>query len=424
MSGNPLKVGIIGIGGFAAAHHRVIYELEKKQVLKLICTCDINLENLKPLIEKFQFRERNVEIFISYTDMLEKFYKKLDFITIPAPIHLHAEMHAECVRRQIPVYLEKPPTLDYQQLLEMMKLDSFNRKKTNVGFNFIIQNLRQKIKQRILDGEFGSIEKITFIGMWPRPVSYFKRSTWAGRLTLNGKIVLDSCLGNAISHYVQNILFWCGKDGIFSYDPIEIVQAELYRANNIQGTDTVFVNASTKNVPELRISLTHACDEKTNDIERIYCENATIHFEGYAHAESGTFVRCEIQWKNGKKEMVIEPNGELLLENITHYLDYIGGKIHQPLIPLIHTEPFVMLNGLAYISAKRIHQIPEDHLDITKNEKGEIFFAIKEIKKISQHFIDTGLFPSQQGLKWGKSTGAASRKEIGKLQQTILEMAK
>ncbi|MCM8764501.1 MAG: gfo/Idh/MocA family oxidoreductase, partial [Candidatus Omnitrophica bacterium] len=367
-------------------------------------------------------RERNVEIFNDYIEMLERFYEKLDFITIPAPIHLHAEMHAACVKRQIPVYLEKPPTLDYLQLLEMIKLDSCAVKKTNVGFNFIIQDLRQKIKQRILDGDFGKIEKIEFFGMWPRPVSYFRRSPWAGRLILDGKFVLDSCFGNAVSHYVQNILFWCGKDGIFSYDPIETAHAELYRANDIQGADTVFVVASTKNVPELRIAITHACNEKTRDIEKIFCQKAVISFEGYAPANNGTEARCEINWKNGEKELITEPNEDLLLKNFLHYSEYISGKRDQPLITLLHTEPFVMLNGLIYISSKKIHPIQKDFIEITENEKGETFFAIKGIKEISQKFIETGLLPSQQGISWGERTSAANKDEIGKLRQTIKAM--
>lgn len=418
----PLNTAIIGMGGFASAHHNAVYELEKSGILKLLCTCDIEIEKFQQMIERLKMKERNVEIFSNYLDMLERFKEKLDFVTIPTPIHLHAEMHKECVKRTLSVYLEKPPTLDYQELMEMINLDSQAIKKTSVGFNFIIQKLRHKIKERILSGEFGKINKISFLGMWPRTLSYFNRSAWAGKLMLNEKIVLDSCFGNAISHYVHNILFWCGKNGILSWDPVEQVQAEIYRANRIQGTDTVFVIASTKNVKDIRIALTHACESKTDDIEKIYCDNAEIHFEGNAKADESTQAKCEIYWKKGKKELICEHNNNLLLENIHYYARYICEEESRPLIRLEDTEPFVMLNGLIYIAAKQIHSIPEDYLKIVKTENQDTLIGIKGIQEIAEKFINTAMFPSQQNVAWAKKGGNAKNHEISSLRQVVKSM--
>ena len=36
----PLRVGIIGMGGFAGTHHDTIHVLEQAGECKLICTCD------------------------------------------------------------------------------------------------------------------------------------------------------------------------------------------------------------------------------------------------------------------------------------------------------------------------------------------------------------------------------------------------
>ncbi|MCM8759383.1 MAG: Gfo/Idh/MocA family oxidoreductase [Candidatus Omnitrophica bacterium] len=425
MNKHPLNVAIIGMGGFAGAHHRAVFELEKKNILKLCCTCDIDLKFFKAFMHELKMEERNVKVFNNYISMLDSFSEKLDFAIIPTPIHLHAEMHKECVKRGIAVYLEKPPTLDYFELLDMIKTDLSAKKETNVGFNFIIQQLRQKIKKRILTGEFGKIQKITFLGMWPRPVSYFRRSSWAGRLILDDKLVLDSCFGNAISHYVHNILFWAGKDGVFSWDIVESAKAEIYRANNIQGTDTVFVLASTRNVPEIRIAMTHACFEKTPDIEKIYCEKATIFFEANAKKdEKTTQAKCEIFWKNGKIETLTQPNGNLLLENLVHYAKYVSGQKKRPLTRLTDAEPFVMLNGLIYIGAKKIKKIPQKNKEIAYDREGETYIVIRRIRKIAENFIENGLFPSQQNVRWAREGGTANRNDIGKLRQAVRTMIK
>ena len=414
-----LSTGIIGMGGFAAAHHRAINELEKKGMVKLCCTCDIAPENFKQMIENLCFEKRGVEIFDNYLKMLDGCEEKLDFVTIPTPIPLHAEMHQQCVKKQIPVYLEKPPTLDYQQFISMMEVEQYATKQTNVGFNFIIQKLRHRIKQRILSNEFGNIKKITFMGQWPRPSSYFRRSSWAGKLKLNNDFVLDSCFGNAISHYVHNILFWCGKGDIFSWDPVEEVHAELYRTHDIQGTDTVFAIASTRHVNNIRIALTHACAEKTRDIEKIYCENAEIHFEGNATGNNGYCAQCTIYWNNRQKEMIEEPYENLLRDNIEYYARYLLGEHQRPLILLSDTEPFVLFNGLIYVAAKKITQIPEQSIERINLDNGDYFLSIKNIKEIAQKFIETGKFPSEQNIQWARSGGHAKCDQIKDLHRII-----
>lgn len=418
----PVKIGIIGMGGFARAHHSSVLELEKKGKVKLICTCDVFEENIKSTWQQFFLHDRNVKIFRNYIDMLDECSNDLDFVCIPTPVHLHAEMHQQCIKRSIPVYLEKPPTLDYQQLLEMMEIDRTIEKKTNVGFNFIIQKERHQIKQRILSGEFGKVKKITFTGLWPRYASYFKRSNWAGRLMLDNRIVLDSCFGNALSHFVHNILFWCGKQGIFSWDPVVKVESELYRANKIQGTDTVFVRASTKNVEDIRIAITHACSEKTPDIEKIYCEKAKIFFEGNARCGDGLQVNCSILWNNGKEEKIKGNYQNILTDNIDYYTDYITGTKERVLTLLSDTEPFVMLNGLIYVAAQKITQIPDSFINIV-SESGDTLTVINDIQKISENFIEKGLFPSEQKLPWASKGGCAFNRDIKDLHQIIKKIS-
>ncbi len=420
---SPLYAGIIGMGGFAAAHHRAIYQLEKENLVKLLCTCDLNPENFRTQIQQLNMTERAVKIFDNYTDMLDMFRNDLHMVTVPAPIHLHAEMHRECVRRKIPVYLEKPPTLDYSELLQMIEIEKKAEKKTNVGFNYMVQPLRHDVKKRILAGEFGDIKKITFTGLWPRYPSYFKRSRWAGRLILDGKFVIDSCFGNALSHFVHNILFWCGKDGIFSWDPIETVHAELYRARQIQSTDTVFVLASTKNVRDIRIILSHACANKTRDIERLYCTKADITFEGNLNTSEGTSAECIIKWKNGIVEKMQSKNDDLVVSNIRNYIEYLSGEKKRPLTELHNCVPFVMFNGLIYIAAGNIVTIPEQYLENVNTGKEENFLSIKNIDLIAERFIEKGQFPSDQKLPWAGKVGTSVSTDIDKLPSVIRTLA-
>ena len=114
----------------------------------------------------------------------------------------------------------------------------------------------------------------TLCALWPRPAGYFARNGWSGRLIIDGRIVLDSCLGNTMAHSVDNMLFWTGTAGLFSWAEIAAVRAELYRAHAIEGADTFFVEADLATGCTLRFALSLACAGASTSSETIICEKA------------------------------------------------------------------------------------------------------------------------------------------------------
>ena len=250
----PIRIGIVGMGGFAGSHHATIVRLEERAHVRLICTCDPNPERFTTEQQHWRFAERGVQVFTDHHAMLEACHHSLDMVVIPTPIQLHAEMHAAATAYGLPTYLEKPPTLDYAELRRMIVADQNARKSSLVGFNFIIEKLRLSLKERLLNREFGAIRGATLSALWPRPASYFARNGWAGRLLIDDHIVLDSCFGNAMAHFVHNLLFWTGGPELFSWAQIAAVRAELYRAHAIEGADTFFVETDTSSGITMRRS--------------------------------------------------------------------------------------------------------------------------------------------------------------------------
>ncbi|MGC8805690.1 MAG: hypothetical protein ACP5QD_07155, partial [Candidatus Ratteibacteria bacterium] len=59
---SQLNAGIIGLGGFAVAHHKAVYELERKKKIKLLCTCDIEVEKFTQTIKELKIHKRGVEL--------------------------------------------------------------------------------------------------------------------------------------------------------------------------------------------------------------------------------------------------------------------------------------------------------------------------------------------------------------------------
>jgi len=117
---------------------------------------------------------------------------------------------------------------------------------------------------------------------------------------LDGRLVLDSCVGNARAHLVHDALYWCGAE-LWSWGEIAAVRAELYRAHEIEGTDTVFVAAKTAEGVDLRLAATHAVAPPAGiSRERIECEAATITWEAGNRPEGGGCWVATTEWRDGR----------------------------------------------------------------------------------------------------------------------------
>jgi predicted dehydrogenase len=411
---NPVRIGIIGMGGFAGSHHTAVARLEEKGPVKLICTCDPKAPQFNAARLAWRLNQRGVSVFEDYRAMLDACHRELDMVVVPTPIGLHAEMHEAITAKGIPAYLEKPPTLDYGELQRMITHDQRARKSSMVGFNFIIEPARLALKERLLTGEFGAVRGATLSALWPRPESYFFRNAWSSRLILDGRLVLDSCFGNAMAHFVHNMLFWTGTADLFSWSEMAAVRAELYRAHAIEGADTFFVEADNAAGVTLRFVLSHACAGNSSHCETVHCEQAVINYVVGSHAE--------VRWVDGRspERIALDPF-DGLAENHLEYYRYLRGDSSRPATTLIDSVPFVVLNDLAYISSGRIFQIPAGRLTGVREEKEQKdYISVAGLGITVEQFLSRGLWPDSE---WGGSTGEVTTPaDLPRLPEVIRSM--
>jgi predicted dehydrogenase len=142
----------------------------------------------------------------------------------------------------------------------MMKLRDASRLPVAIGFQDLFDPAVRAVKARLLCGAIGNVSHASLIASWPRTHDYFGRSTWAGALKRGDTWVLDSPANNAISHFLNLALFLLGPTQATSAD-ITRVEAELYRANNIQNYDTCALRLTTAAGATLLVYFTHASDE-------------------------------------------------------------------------------------------------------------------------------------------------------------------
>ncbi|CAN5696877.1 Gfo/Idh/MocA family oxidoreductase [soil metagenome] len=408
MNKQILQAGVVGIGGYASFHHEAMQALEAEGLVKVRSTCDPKADELRSVQARYGFEARGVRVS---PDIAGMFSEPLDLVTVSAPIHLHAAMHRTCVERGAACYLEKPPTLNPVELASMIEVDRIARKQTHVGFHLLHQSERLALKQRMISGEFGTPRRVAFVGTWRRPLSYFQRNSWAGRLTLGGAMLLDSSFANAMAHYVNAVLFFAGEGSLYSWASPVRAAAELYRANSIQGTDTVFVRAELENGVPCHIATTHAC-EAAHEQREIY------EFDG-ARIEIRELSDASITFRDGRQETASIADISLV-DNLRDYISYLNGLASRPNIRLEDCRPFVNLNALLYLAAPGIADIPAACLrSVALPEHQTSAIVIDGIKDATERFAESGIFPSESGLPWGRSGGVSEIGEIDRLDAAL-----
>lgn len=401
------RVCIAGIGGFAHSHHQSALLLESEGRLSLLATCDPRADQLADSIRTLQLTEREVGIFTEFDVMLDSV--QADLLTISTPIGLHAPMHEAAVRRGMACYLEKPPTLDPDELEKMIEVDSKAKFQTQVGFVYIVQPARIDLKRRIVAGEFGKVQEVSYEGLWPRTDRYYSRSKWAGRLRMGDALLLDSCFGNAMAHHAHNLLFFAGTTDVMAWAEIANVRAELYRAHPIESPDTIFSEAVTTDGIRLRVALSHASPEKMHSLERIVTDKAIIEIH------PGSYM--EIHHKTGETEKIgCTFVGSPVTDNLRYYLDYLAGAHPRPLTTLVDSRPFVTWNALLYVACRKITQIIR--ISERRDEAGRALM-IEDIDKATRLFCEESTFPSEAGFKWAVAGGEAVASEASQLSAVV-----
>lgn len=404
----PVQVGLIGAGGYAAYHLGILRQLEEEGWCRLCACAEPNQELLIQTAQEQDFTGRGVSTYASHRDLLAAQAASLDFVIVPTPLPLHAGMHRDCVEAVVACYLEKPPSLYLPELEEMIAVEQAAVVPTQVGFNFRDDPARLRIKQLACGGELGKMQQAKLQVLWRREASYYTRNQWNGRLFLGDRPVLDSCIGNATSHFLNLLLWHAGTESMAHFAAPAQVQAELYRAHEIDSFDTAFLRGKTSTAVDFYLAVSHACEEKLFNEETYEFERATV---WWVQDQGG-----EIVWKNGETER-LEPCPEpSLIRSLRHYMRLLRGELEAPLQTLTDCRPFVQLISLALLSCPRIQTVRRE--SYAEPEAS----LIPGVDEITSDLLPTMRLPSEAGVGWAGSSQLVDRAALSHLVETIESM--
>ena len=338
------------------------------------------------LAEKFPvIAEKGIPV---YPDLASFFRRdRADLAVISSPIHLHAAMVMECLKNGANVLCEKPLCLTAEETLSMADAARKAGRFLALGWQLNYDRAVLALKQDILSGRFGRPLRFRCVHAMRRGRKYYARSSWAGRITLDGREVLDSPFMNACAHQFQLMTFLLGS-AMDTPAGIGSLQGELYRASpQAENYDIAALRAETDGGVPILYYTAHPL--KTKNLGQ----------DGLAEFERGTLT-----WGRGRPYQVKADTGEIItygMDGNTPMMQKLYDAVQcvkDGTAPLCGPE-----SGLSHLRAVRMAQalpvrdVNPDHITWLE-EDGDLFPCVRGLEEAFLTSAGKWALPGEIGI--------------------------
>lgn len=395
-------VGIIGVGGFAATHIESALRCSQRGMcaLKAVVARLPHDPAQREAEREEELRRLGVRVYRSIEEMLAAERGRLDVVTVPLGIALHAPVSIAALKAGFHVLCEKPAAGSTADSRKMLEAQRNSERFLSIGYQHLLSPAIQELKRSAVRGRFGRLLEARTIVQWPRDCRYYTRNAWAGRLVIGGRPVLDSPMQNAAAHFLQNMLYVAGDSHDTAAWPAEIY-AENYRANAIESADTQFARIVTDTAVTITFVASHAVRMNQPPYSEFRFERATVAWD----PERGTRV------VGGSWELPGTPGS-----------GFDGLELHDyPLADLLHAvaggraprssienavQHVASVEG-AFTSSGGVHAIPrecvvveEGRLEDSSGAPQARLTVVQGLEDILMRCFETGQGPAELGVEW------------------------
>jgi len=391
----PVRFGLVGVGGYARIYFDAILQLEREG-LATFGSVAIRTPGKYPQQEKV-LAERNVPIRRSLDEMIEKDRERMEVVGIPTGIDSHRELMIQAAEAGLDVLLEKPTVATIQDFEAMVETLERTKRWCAIGFQSLWDTNVIGVKKLICSNHIGAVKEAVVICNWKRDDSYFSRNAWAGALKVDDKYVLDGTINNPMAHYLFNALYFVSSEWGHTAMPTT-VRAELYRARDIQSEDTSCVdircdngarilfygslNASETLSPTIElIGETGRIEWRMNDVARLYEDESLV-------------------------SEILKDDGNSCLRMFRNVARYARGLDSEVYCPLAMTRAHVLAVNGAFESSGIPKSIPEQFLKhYEENESGKKSTEIiPDIRTLSARAAVERKLYSDLDVPWASKT--------------------
>ncbi len=358
----PIRFAVIGLGGYAQVHVQAVRWLARKGLARLSAVVVREQESRQHAEAIRRLRRQDVRIFSDYTELFAESTTCADVLTVPTGIHQHAEISIAAMQAGFHVYCEKPAAATVSEVDRMISAADGTGRLCTIGYQYLYNTTIRDLKKMICcGGRTGAVRSIRVLCGWPRSEAYYQRNEWAGRLRLNEALVLDTPANNAMAHFLFNAL-WLAKDDAHSTAQPRRVEAELFRANDIESADTVLLRVLTHEGVSIFLVFSHCGSRVLGPEMEICCEQATIRWQG---GEG----KAHVVFSNGEEEELSENAGDEW--RYGGFLDLVRALRQgtEPVCPVWLTRAHTLTINAMHASCPRIATIPDDLVETVRADE-------------------------------------------------------
>ncbi len=381
----PLRLAQVGVGGFGRVHEMAALRLQDQGLIEVAAFAEPSDANA----ENSLLAAQHVRRYASF-DALLAAESRVDIVALATPIPYHYAQARKALERGLHLFLEKPPVVCIQHLRDLEAIRQRAGLQCAVGFHDMARPDAIRLKQRLCEGVLGKVMAVRAEARWRRTDAYYARNAWAGKLSLNGTWVLDGPMNNACAHVLNMTSFLAGTTPESFARPLS-VQAELYRAADIEGEDTNCLRARMDSGVEVCIHLTQASDIPASRMWTVIGEKGTALLSD----ERGMIIQDEHMLPLLDASLT-----EALLRRLTLVLQGVEKDV---LMPLAEAEGFLLLSNGAYESAGGIASVPPE-FTARIPEDGSMATIIPGIAETIKTATQAGKLLSECGLSWTQAT--------------------
>ena len=385
----PLKLAMIGCGGYAGFLIDRLMELPED--CQLVAVTTRNTESEAAL----KYKAQGIAVYKNVDEMLSCLSpEECPAIIVPTSIESHFEFTQNIVNRGFHVLLEKPPVATIQDLDRLIDLQRTSGKWIAVNFQHLFNPMTQRLKQQLAAGEFGAVKSVRARALWMRPESYFCRSSWSGKMKVDGRWVLDGTIGNPLAHLLAEALYLATPEAGMA-TPVTL-QAELYHGNEIESEDTSCLRLET----EAGVPVYYCASLCSKEMTPIFCEIETEK----AEICLTDYFQLSIHWKDGRVEKAETPDNDNNLDRLIMLKAMVGSLANgeRPLITVEECRPYMLAWNGAFDSFGTPAAIPESKISSEINDMGPVRCIPGFLKMAEQACGEMKLF-SELGTEWAQS---------------------
>ena len=238
---NPVRFGVIGVGGMGGSHARSFKEIEEGQ---LVAVADISAETAQKVAA-----ETGAKAFTDANDLIDN--GDVEAILIATPHFFHPPVAEYAASKGVHVLSEKPVAVTVSAADKMVEVAAQNGVLLGVMFQQRTEGVRVKMKQMIDAGELGEIHRISMTAPWYRPQSYYGSGSWRGTWKGEGGGILMNQAPHSLDQFV-----WLAGGSPLSVQAIADTRLHQIEVENTAmaicdfgGGKTGYFYASTAEIP-------------------------------------------------------------------------------------------------------------------------------------------------------------------------------